>query len=224
MAYPCAETFCKALSGNQTSDHRTAYPGYHVPTGKGRYSSDPRGFWYRKDHDPASDRKMVWCGCYYLHRLWWAWKWNDSGSGRIFRADRSKERKSPDGQNYIDRKYLQHACCSPWSKSVCRCNTGRVLQGYGISCSDHGRLYLPLGRGFAWAFRPSGRDAGRGRLPGLSGIPSVFFLRESRHDAQFKWYRRFCYHYRCGFPSGRWFLWACYPEYQTFCTLLLGTG
>jgi vacuolar-type H+-ATPase catalytic subunit A/Vma1 len=50
---------CKALSCNQTSDHRTAYPGYHVPTGKGRYSSDPRGFWYRKDHDPASDRKMV---------------------------------------------------------------------------------------------------------------------------------------------------------------------
>ena len=33
-------------------------------------------------------------------------------------------------------------------------------------------------------------------------IPSVFFLRESRHDAQFKWYRRFRYHYRCGFPSG----------------------
>ena len=59
MAYPCAETFCKALSCNQTSDHRTAYPGYHVPTGKGRYSGDPRRFWYRKDHDPASDRKMV---------------------------------------------------------------------------------------------------------------------------------------------------------------------
>ena len=53
------------------------------------------------------------------------------------------------------------------------------------------------------SFRPPGRDAGRGRLPGLSGIPSVFFLRESRHDAQFKRYRRFCYHYRCSFPSGR---------------------
>ena len=34
-------------------------PGYYVPTGKGRYSGDPRGIRYRKDHDPASDCKMV---------------------------------------------------------------------------------------------------------------------------------------------------------------------
>ena len=49
----------KALPGIQAADNRTAYPGYPVPAGKGRHGGDPGRLRYRKDHDPAPDRKVV---------------------------------------------------------------------------------------------------------------------------------------------------------------------
>ena len=59
MADPCTASNPEKISGIRSADHRTAYPGYDVPDRKRRHSSHPWRIRYRKNHDPAPDRKMV---------------------------------------------------------------------------------------------------------------------------------------------------------------------
>ena len=59
MADPCTASNSEKISGIRSADHRTAYPGYDVPDRKRRHSSHPWRIRYRKNHDPAPDRKMV---------------------------------------------------------------------------------------------------------------------------------------------------------------------
>ena len=86
------------------------------------------------------------------------------------------------------------------------------------------RLYLQMGRSSQRAFWTSGRNACRGRLPGLSGLPAFRLLRKGRHDAELKWHRRLGIYHRRRIPSGRRFFGAGHSEYQAFCPLLLGAG
>ena len=59
MADPCTASNPEKISGIRSADHRTAYPGYDVPDRKRRHSSHPWRIRYRKNHDPAPDRKVV---------------------------------------------------------------------------------------------------------------------------------------------------------------------
>ena len=73
-----------------------------------------------------------------------------------------------------------------------------------------------MGRSSQRAFRTSGRNARRGRLPGLSGLPAFRLLRKGRHDAELKWHRRLGVYHRRRIPSGRRFFGAGHSDTKRF--------
>ena len=95
--------------GIQATDHRSAYPGYHVPDRKRRYCRCPGWFRYRKNHDAAPDRQVVRCGYHHLYWLRRAWERDDTGTRRVRGTGGSENRASPDESYGPDREYLQHA-------------------------------------------------------------------------------------------------------------------
>lgn len=74
MAHPDSTSHKQALPCFQTIGYRTAYSGHPLSYCKRRNCSSSGRIWYRKNHDPAPDSKMVRCGYYYLHWMWRTWK------------------------------------------------------------------------------------------------------------------------------------------------------
>ena len=112
MADPCAETSAKRYPATRPLITGQRILDTMFPLAKGGTAAIPGGFGTGKtmtQHQIAkwSDADVIiYIGCGERgNEMTQVWK--------NFRADRSKERKSPDGQNHTDRKYLQHACCSP---------------------------------------------------------------------------------------------------------------